>query len=81
MGRLNKKVAIVTGAAVGNGCGIATVFGREGAHVVMLDIQEAVFESAAKLEGLGYPVSAYKTDVCDFQEVKKAVDEAAKTLG
>jgi len=81
MGRLDEKIAIVTGAAVGNGWGITTVFGREGAHVAMLDIQEAVFESARKLEGQGYRVSAYKTDVSDFQAVKKAVEEIANTLG
>ena len=81
MGRLNNKVAIVTGAAVGNGWGITATFGREGAHVAMLDIQEAVFESARKLEASGYAVSAYRTDVSDFQAVKKATDEVAKNLG
>ena len=42
MGRLENKVAVVTGAAMGNGWGISKVFGREGAHVAMLDVSDEV---------------------------------------
>ncbi len=81
MGRLEDKVAVVTGAAMGNGWGISKVFAREGAHVVMLDVNEKVFESAEGLKGHGTSGSAYKLDVSDFESVKKAVEEVAGKLG
>jgi len=37
-GRLNNKVAIVTGIASGIGRGVAAVFAREGASVVGVDL-------------------------------------------
>ncbi len=81
MGRLEKKVAVVTGAAMGNGWGISKVFGREGAHVVMLDVSEKVFEAAGEFGEQGYTVTPCKVDVTDFGEVKKAVEAAAGKLG
>ncbi len=81
MGRLEGKVAVVTGAAMGNGWGISKVFGREGAHVAMLDVAEKVFEAAGKFEGQGYSVSGHKADVTDLDGVRKVVDEVAAKHG
>lgn len=81
MGRLEGKVAVVTGAAMGNGWGITKVFVREGAHTAMLDVSDQVFETAGDLERQGYGVSAYKVDVTDFGGVKKAVDDVVDRLG
>ena len=81
MGMLDNKVAVVSGAAMGNGWGIAKVFGREGAHVAMLDVNDKVFEAAKDFEGQGYRVSAHQVDITDLAGVKKAVDEVAKKLG
>ena len=81
MGMLDNKVAVVSGAAMGNGWGIAKVFGREGAHVAMLDVSDEVFEAAKAFEGEGLRVSAYKVDVTDFGAVKEAVDDLAKQQG
>ena len=77
MGMLDDKVAVVSGAAMGNGWGIAKVFGREGAHVGMLDVSDEVFEAANAFEGQGLRVSAYRVDVTDFGAVKEAVDALA----
>jgi NAD(P)-dependent dehydrogenase (short-subunit alcohol dehydrogenase family) len=81
MGRLDDRVAVVTGGAMGNGWGISKVFGREGAHVIMLDVSDKVFEAAKDFEGQGYKASAHKVDITDYEGVKKVVDEAAKKFG
>jgi NAD(P)-dependent dehydrogenase (short-subunit alcohol dehydrogenase family) len=49
MGRLQGKVAIVTGAARGNGEGAARVMAREGATVVLTDVLDAVHETAKNI--------------------------------
>ena len=53
-GRLQDKVAIVTGGASGFGQGIAAKFVAEGAHVVIADLaDEAGAAAAAELGGGG----------------------------
>ena len=48
MNRMHEKIAIVTGAAVGLGEACARMLAREGARVVLTDIQDAQGEQAAK---------------------------------
>ena len=45
--RLQDKVAVITGAAQGIGLGIAQRFSKEGARVMMLDVNEDVGARAA----------------------------------
>lgn len=55
MGRLDGRIAVITGAADGIGHAIASGMAREGAHVVMGDIDDAKGEAAAaalRAEGL-----------------------------
>jgi 3-oxoacyl-[acyl-carrier protein] reductase len=49
MGALDGKVAIVTGAAFGNGRGIAERFAAEGADVVVADVDTTRSEETARL--------------------------------
>ena len=45
--RLQEKTAVITGAAAGQGRHIGAVFAREGARVMLIDVDEAGGESAA----------------------------------
>ena len=54
-GRLDGKVALITGAASGIGLATAELFVREGAAVVLFDNQAEVLEAVAeRLRGEGY---------------------------
>ena len=64
--RLEDKVAIITGAGQGIGRAYALRFAREGARVVIADVNETNAAAvAAELEGLGGDCMAVKTDVSD----------------
>jgi NAD(P)-dependent dehydrogenase (short-subunit alcohol dehydrogenase family) len=81
MSKLLDKVALVTGAAEGNGSGIAKVLASHGAHVILTDIQDKVFDTAKALASAGYRVSAFKMDVAKYYEVVKVVKEAIDECG
>ncbi len=62
---IDKKVAIVTGAARGIGYGIAEKLAEEGNAIAIFDIinKEEVEDSIKELEGLGVPVLYYQGDL------------------
>ena len=74
--KLENKVAIVTGGAMGIGKGIAAVFLREGARVVIADVNRMEGEKAAaelKRDGAG-PVFI-ECDVSQEQAIRRMVEE------
>jgi NAD(P)-dependent dehydrogenase (short-subunit alcohol dehydrogenase family) len=76
---LSGKVAIVTGAAQGIGQACAVRLAREGAKVVLCDINEAAGQAAAKAIGAG---AAYvRCDVAKPEDVAAAVAAALKAHG
>jgi 3-oxoacyl-[acyl-carrier protein] reductase len=82
MMKLKDKVAFVTGAAQGIGKAIAEALAREGAQVIVSDINfEAAQQTAKEIEGLGVKTLALKTNVADLQEVETSVSEAVKAFG
>jgi 3-oxoacyl-[acyl-carrier protein] reductase len=83
MGRLDGRVALVTGASRGFGRAIALAFAREGADVVVnYHTNEAgAAEVVATLEKLGRRALAAKADVGDDAEVRTMVDAALTRLG
>ena len=75
MGKLDGKVAIITGAAQGMGAAHARVFASEGAKVVLTDLQES--EGRALADEIGNAAMFMVQDVADPQswtEVLKAAE-------
>lgn len=81
MGKLDGRVAVVTGAAMGNGEGVARVMARHGARVVLWDISDQVLETAAALQSEGHDATARLVDVRDFDQCQAAASEAEASLG
>jgi len=81
-GRLQGKVAIVTGAASGFGREIARSFAREGAAVVVADLQDAAGEAvAAELRAAGARAQFAQCDVSRESDVQATVASALDCLG
>lgn len=81
MGKLDGRVAVVTGAAMGNGEGIARVMAGYGAHVALWDISDKVFETAEAIQSEGLKALPYKVDVRNAAECKVAADDIIAKLG
>jgi meso-butanediol dehydrogenase / (S,S)-butanediol dehydrogenase / diacetyl reductase len=79
VGRLDGKVAIVTGAAGGIGRAIAQAFVREGARVMAADLDEAGLAQLASAPG--HSIRIQRCDVSREGDVKKVVEETVATFG
>jgi NAD(P)-dependent dehydrogenase (short-subunit alcohol dehydrogenase family) len=76
------KTAIVTGAAAGLGEAIATQLHREGAHVVVADIDfDGVAALARRLDPAGERILPVAVDVSDHREVEGMVKRAVDRFG
>ncbi|MCI0430858.1 MAG: SDR family oxidoreductase [Rhodospirillales bacterium] len=81
-GRLTGRVAIVTGAARGIGFAAAGALAREGARVLLGDVDVAALEAArSRLEGEGLEVMAFPADVADRAAVAVMVAAATARWG
>ena len=82
MGRLEGRVAVVTGAARGIGAATATLFAAEGAAVVLCDRDAAALEAVcADVRGLGGPVESVVGDCAAHDVAERAVAMARDELG
>lgn len=79
MTQLNKKIAIVTGAGNGFGEGIAQAYVREGAKVIVADINGQAANRVA--ESLGAQASAFTCDVTRADQVQALVAFCVATFG
>jgi NAD(P)-dependent dehydrogenase (short-subunit alcohol dehydrogenase family) len=82
MGRLDNKVAVITGAGSGMGRATARRFAQEGAAIVIADLNEEMGAETVKecVEAGGRAVFQ-NTDVTDEAQVKAAVARAVKEFG
>jgi NAD(P)-dependent dehydrogenase (short-subunit alcohol dehydrogenase family) len=81
MGKLDGRTAVVTGAAMGNGEGIARVMARHGARVELWDCSERVFDTAAGFRQAGLEAVGRKVDVTDRQQCIQAAEKALQAMG
>lgn len=79
MGRLEGKVAVITGGASGIGAATARRFVEEGARVLIADLQGEVAEALAG--ELGSAASSVRCNVVSQEDVAGAVSEAVRRWG
>ncbi len=74
--RLQAKVALVTGGAQGIGRQICISFAREGADIVVGDVNlEQAMKTRQEIEALGRNAEAVKLDVTNYSEVQNTVNK------
>ncbi|TFB13394.1 3-oxoacyl-ACP reductase FabG [Filobacillus milosensis] len=82
MGRLQDKVAIITGSANGIGLEAARTFAKEGAKVVLADFDEDTGRKREQeLIGDGYEVTFIQVNVAERDSVDQMVEEAMNQYG
>ena len=81
MNSLSGKRALVTGAGLGIGRGIAVELARQGADVAVHYAHSEPDETLKEIEDLGSNAVAVKADLSKVDECDRAVDAAADALG
>jgi len=80
--RLKGKVALITGGARGIGQAIAMTFAREGADVVVADVNlEIAQKTASEIESLGRKALALEMDVTNYDLVEAGINKILDKMG
>lgn len=79
---LKDRVAFITGGAGDIGFDIAQAYGRMGAKVVIASRNEERLKKAeAELQAQGIEATAFVTDVRNFDQVKRSIDDTVAKYG
>jgi NAD(P)-dependent dehydrogenase (short-subunit alcohol dehydrogenase family) len=82
MGKLNGKVAIITGGSVGIGRGIAIAMAKEGGDLcICARTIEKLNKAADELRALGVKVLVHQCDIMEYEELKKLVEATIDEFG
>lgn len=81
MGKLSGKVAFITGASNGIGKGIAEVYAKHGAKLILVDISDKILDVANTLTQSGFEATGIIADVTKLQDLIIAVDKAKQIYG
>ena len=80
--KLKDKVALITGGARGIGESIAMAFAKEGADIVVADVNlELAQKTASNIEALGRKALALAMDVTDYAKVEEGVNKILDKFG
>lgn len=79
--KLEGKLAVVTGGAMGNGAGIVEVFLKYGAKVIILDYSDKLREVVTNYHNEKKNVGGYLVDIRDAEKVKVCIDDIVKKFG
>ena len=78
--KLDRKIALVTGAGNGIGKAIATALGREGARILVADLANAE-GSAAEMAAAGIEARGIKVDITSEEDTARAMQFAQDQFG
>jgi len=82
MGKLDDRVAIVTGAGQGIGKGIATAFAKEGASVAIVERNEVTCKATAEeIRNMGYKAVGLVCNVGDQISVESTITRIVSEIG
>lgn len=76
--KLQDKVCLVTGGAMGNGLGIVKVFLKYGAKVIIIDYAKETLDIVNDLKQDGNEVTGYICDIRHKDQIQKIITEVGE---